>query len=394
MPRKNICGLFQRGAVFFASILFVFSAITTELHAQARARITRRLDNNVVVRLQNTTHPSVRLSRDLGRVPAGFPMERILLQVNGSPEQEASLQQPPAEQQAPSPPQSHACLPPEDFGVQFGVAQADLDAIAGWLQSQGLQVTEIAKGRRSIEFSGPARQVEQAFHTEIHNFELNGEQHVANAIDISIPEALAEVVGGVTSLHDFHARPLHRVLRPLARGGRPGATAPETTFSGGLHGIGPYDFAAIYNVSALWNSNYDGAGQSIAVVGETNIKLSDVAGFRSMYGLPANPPQIIVNGKDPGDLGGGAETEADLDVEWAGAVAKGAAIKFVVSASTSSSDGVTLSSQYIVNNNVAPIMTISFGLCEAQMGSGNQFFNNLWQQAAAQGISVFVASGD
>src|ERR1035437_2853662 len=134
MTRKNICGLFQRGALFFASILFVFSAITTELQAQGRARITRRLDNNVVVRLQNTTHPSVRLSRELGRVPAGFPMERILLQLNGSPEQEASLQQLLAEQQDPPSPQHHAWLTPEDFGVQFGGAQADLDAIAGWLQ--------------------------------------------------------------------------------------------------------------------------------------------------------------------------------------------------------------------------------------------------------------------
>ena len=119
-----------------------------------------------------------------------------------------------------------------------------------------------------------------------------------------------------------------------------------------------------------------------------------MASFRAMSGLPANPPQIIVNGRDPGIVGGGLETEADLDVEWAGAVAKGATIKYVVSASTMASDGITLSAQYAVGNNVASVITVSFGLCEAWAGMYNQIYNALWQQAAAQGISVFVAAGD
>ncbi len=158
-------------------------------------------------------------------------------------------------------------------------------------------------------------------------------------------------------------------------------------------GFSPYDFAAIYNVNPLWTSGYDGTGQSIAIVGQTDIKLSDVTLFRATFGLPANNPTIVVNGKDPGIVAGD-ETESDLDVEWAGAVAKGATIKFVTSASTSSSDGVTLSAQYIVQHATAPVMSISYGLCEAQMGSSNDFFSSLWQQAAAEGIAVFAAVGD
>jgi subtilase family serine protease len=366
------------------------------LQAQVRARITQRPDNSVVVRLNHTTHPAVGAARDLGRVAPKLPMERILLQLQSTPEQESALEQLLAEQQDISSPRYHAWLTPDGFGDQFGVAQQDLDAVAAWLASAGFQVTEMARSRRTIEFSGAAGDVERAFHTEIHNYDLNGERHIANSTDISIPEALAAVVAGVASLNDFQARPMHHMVQAAqgARGGPSEATAPQTDLGNGAHGIAPYDFAAIYNVSSLWSANYDGAGQSIAVLGESNIKLSDVASFRAMFGLPASQPQIIVNGRDPGDVGGGLETEADLDVEWSGAVAKGATIKYVVSASTPSSDGVTLSAQYAVNNNVAPVITLSFGLCEALLGGSNQFYNALWQQAAAQGISVFVAAGD
>src|ERR1017187_9862700 len=372
------------GAV--AGAVFFFSGLSGELQAQVRARIPERPDNSVVVRLNHTTHPAVGEARDLGRVAPNLAMERILLQLQSTPEQESALEQLLAEQQDMSSPRYHAWLTPDEFGDQFGVARQDLDVVTAWLASAVFQVTEMARGRRTVEFSGAAGDVERAFHTEIHNYDLNGERHIANSTDISIPEALAPVVAGVASLHNFQARPLHHIVRAAqgTRGGPSEAPVPRADLGNGAHGIAPYDFAAIY----------DGAGQSIAVLGESNIKLSDVAGFRAMFGLPANQPQIIVNGRDPGDVGGGLEAEADLDVEWAGAVAKGATIKYVVSASTMASDGITLSAQYAVNNNVAPVITLSFGLCEAWMGASNQFYSALWQQAAAQGISVFVAAGD
>src|SRR5262249_53562901 len=159
--------------------------------------------------------------------------------------------------------------------------------------------------------------------------------------------------------------------------------------SDGSHGMSPFDFATIYDLKALWNLNFDGTGQTIAVAGRTNIKLSDIATFRSTFGLPANAPQVIVNGTNPGIVSSDEETEADLDVEWAGGVAKGATVNFVVSKSTNSTEGVDLSNQYIVNNNVGSVASASFGFCEAQGGSSNSFYNSLWQQAAAEGISVF-----
>jgi pseudomonalisin len=357
-------------------------ALTRSIHAQVKPRIPQPVDNARFARLQRTTHPLVRTATDLGRVPADLPMDRMLLQLARSPQQEAALHQLMGDQQNSGSPRYQAWLTPEQFGEQFGPAQQDIDAITRWLESQGFRVNEVAKGRGSIEFSGTAHQVEQAFRTEIHHFRVNGERHVANSTDIAIPDALTQVVAGVVSMHDFRIQPMHHRIEP------------SVNLAGGSHAITPYDFAAIYNVATLWNEGFDGAGQTIAIAGRTNINASDIASFRSLHGLPANNPQIIVNGPDPGIVSPGEETEADLDVEWSGAVAKGAAVKFVTTMSTNAADGVDLSNEYIVNNNIAPVMSLSFGLCEAYLAGVNAFYNSLWQQAAAQGMSVFVSSGD
>jgi len=373
----------SRSAAFLVPVLVLVFAGT--LCAQMGPRIVGTPDNSALVRIPGSTHPLVAVARALGRAPESLPMERMLLQLTSSPQQQAAIEQLLADQQDPASPRYHAWLTPEQFGEQFGAPLEDIDSIAGWLESQGFQVTEVAAGRRSIEFSGTAGQVEAAFHTQINRFEWNGKEHIANATDISIPAALAPVVAGVASLHNFGPRPFHHVISsPIA---------PQTDFSGGVHGLSPYDFAAIYNVAPLWTAGYDGTGQSIAIVGESDIVMSDVTGFRAEFGLPVNNPTFIVNGTDPGIVSGD-ETESDLDVEWAGAVAKGASIKFVTSASTNSSDGITLSAQYIVQHSTAPVMSLSYGLCEAQIGSSNAFYSSLWQQAAAEGIAVFVASGD
>jgi hypothetical protein len=159
--------------------------------------------------------------------------------------------------------------------------------------------------------------------------------------------------------------------------------------------VGPTDFATIYNVSPLWIAGTTGTGQTIAVVGETNMNIQDVANFRNLFGLPGNAPNIILNGPDPGITSVNEETEADLDVEWTGAVAKNATIDFVVSETTESTAGIDLSALYIVDNNLAPILSESYGGCEAALGtSGNAFYSSLWEQAAAQGITVVLASGD
>src|SRR5271157_69034 len=294
-------------------ISFTCGVLCNAALAQVRPRITRPVDDTRFVRVPGTTHPLASEADVIGRASGDLPMDRMLLHLKSTPEQEAALEQLLAEQQDPQSANYHRWLSPEEFGEQFGVSQEDLDAIARWLEGHGFRVNEIARGRRSMEFSGTARQVENAFHTEIHHYIVDGVRHVANATDVAIPEALAEVVGGVASLHDFHARPLHHLIgRYAAEPGRGAAGSPagQTDLNGGSHALSPYDFATIYDVAPLWNQNYDGTGQSIAIVADTNVKLTDVTAFRSQFGLGANNVTVVLNGPDPGTVAG-EETEAD-----------------------------------------------------------------------------------
>jgi uncharacterized protein (TIGR03437 family) len=174
-------------------------------------------------------------------------------------------------------------------------------------------------------------------------------------------------------------------------------TAAGFQTSQACYGVGPYDFATIYNLLPLWNAGIDGSGQSIAIAAASNIDLADVRNFRSVFGLPPRDPIVIVNGRNPGVLNRPQpfEKEAIGDAEWAGGVAPGATIQLVVSASTNSTSGFDLSVEYAVDNNLAPVLSASYSYCESSLGTaGNQFYSNLWQQASAQGITVVIGTGD
>ena len=360
------------------AIFLFLTALTAS--AQIRSRIQQPIDDARSVRIAHTTHSLAASIYETGRAAASLPLNRLILTLKSSPEQDAALEQLLVEQQDPQSPNYQHWLTPEEFAQRFGASPQDLAAVTGWLQSHGLRVDHVARGGRSLEFSGTVGQVEEAFHTEIHHYLVNGVRHLANSVDVALPESLVEAVGGVVSLHDFRARPLHHVIR-------------QTNLTNGGHGLSPYDFAAIYDLIPLWNQGFDGTGQTIAIVADTDVQIGDGATFRSTFGLAPNNVQIVLNGTDPGVVAG-EENEADLDTQWAGGIAKGAAIELVVSASTETTDGITLSAEYIVNNNLAPVMSVSYGLCETDLGGGNPFYANLWAQAAAQGISVFVAAGD
>jgi hypothetical protein len=369
--------------------------------ATVPARVTQPVNLEDLVTLRGNTHPLARPEYDQGAAPDSQPAERILLVLKRSPGQESALRQLLDEQQIKSSPNYHMWLTPEQFGQQFGPADADIQAVTDWLTSQGFQVNRVAAGRTVIEFSGTAGAVRQAFHTEIHKFTVNGEEHWANASDPQIPAALTPVVAGFASLNNFPKRPRMRRLGTFAKSKATGQVKPLFTVpyeSTNYFGLGPGDFATIYNVTPLWNAGIDGTGVTIGIVADSNINIQDVEDFRSVFGLPANDPQIILNGPDPGVLSpsvGGDEEEADLDVQWTGAVAKGATIDFVVSEDTETTAGVDLSALYIIDNNIAAIMNSSYGTCEAATGSGGlAFYNTIWEQGAAQGITINIASGD
>jgi len=392
-----------------AAIVFIFVfalTLCSQMRGQEAAQpaatrplITQAVDESRLTTLKGNTHPLARPEFDLGTAPADLPMQRMLLVLKRGPDQETALRKLLDDQQDKASPNYHKWLTPASYGAQFGPTDGDLQTITAWLQSHGFQVGT-TMGRTVLEFSGTAGQVQEAFHTTIHRYVVKGEQHWANASDPMIPAALTPAVAGVDSLHDFRKKAMNTYAGKYSEKTKQ-LTPAKPTFDFGCfggyqcYGIAPYDFATIYDVLPLWNSGINGTGQTIAIVGRTNINPQDATDFWTLFGVtvPATKLNIILNGPDPGV--NGDEGEADIDVQWSGAVAPQATIDFVTSESTETTDGVDLSAVYIVDNNLAPVMSESYGQCELSLGTaGNQFYSALWEQAAAQGISVFVSSGD
>ncbi|HEY2497981.1 MAG TPA: protease pro-enzyme activation domain-containing protein [Candidatus Angelobacter sp.] len=329
-------------------------------------------------------HPLARAEFDRGSADLNLPMENMILLLSPSASAKAAMDALLDDLQNPKSPNFHKFLTPQEIGLRFGPTDQDVADAANWLKSHGFRIVGIANSKLWINFTGNVQQVEQAFQTNIRQFEVNGQIHYANATDPSIPRALDGLVEGVVSLHDF---PLHHDanLRQLAA---------NANLNGGGNALAPGDFATIYNLTPLYNAGIDGTGQTIAVLGRTDIVLGDVQFFRSNFLLPAKDPVFIHNLNAPGDLHGSDEGEADLDVEWSGAVAKNATIDFVISKSTHTTDGIHLSAQYAVDNNVAPVISTSFSFCEQNLGTENSFWNSTWGQAALQGITSVVSTGD
>jgi uncharacterized protein (TIGR03437 family) len=277
-----------------------------------------------------------------------------------------------ADQQSPSSANYHKWLSPEDFADRFGLTANDIGKVTSWLRSEGLTVHDVARGRHWITFSGTAAQVSKAFHTEIHRYLVNGETHFANATDLSIPAALEPVFLGVEGLTDFRPQPLYRMISPRLN-------------SGGAHYLAPDDIATIYNLTPLYKAGIDGTGQKIAIIGASDIALSDMATWRAHFNLPANVPQVVLYGADPGV--NSAQIESNLDLQIAGAVARNATLIYV------NSQNVAVAAEYAVDQNLAPVISMSYGDCELS-STWVQTLRTVAQQANAQGITWMIASGD
>jgi subtilase family serine protease len=413
---------------FPLSVLAVILLSATAARPQAVApsvRIVGAIDESNLVTLKGNTHPLANAKNDRGLVSPSLPMTDLILLLSRGTEQQAAFDQFVANQYDPHSPDFHHWLEPAQVGEDFGPSQTDIQTISNWLTGHGFSVDEVSKDRMTIRFSGTAGQVQSAFHTEIHNLEVGGEAHIGNMSDAQIPEALVPAVVGVKALHNFFPRPMYKLGSkvqfnreagkwqrvPGEAGGAPIsakaalASRAHPEFASDISGggfeedVAPYDFATIYNVLPLWNKGIDGTGQTIAIAGTSNITLTDVTSFRSVFGLPAytaanQPTVVLANGVDPGQ--NGALTENTNDVEWSGAVAKGASIKLVIAGSNSSTtDTLYAAENYIVQNKTAPVLSVSYGQCELFEGTaGNATYNSLWQSAASEGIAVFVASGD
>ena len=345
---------------------------------------------------------------DLGEVSSSMSSGRMVLWLRRSAEQQAKLGQYLSQVQNAGSASYRNWMTPASYGAAYGISDHDIQAVEQWLQSNGLKVEKITAGRNAILFSGTAGDLSSAFHTSIHSYTVGQQQHFANVTDPEVPTALAPVIAGISPMNDFRAQPLH-VRGKAARYDaashhlQPAMTGGDSTNGYSLY-VTPADASIIYNTP---NKNFnpaatqtlDGSGVTIGVIGYSALAMANVQNFRTAFlpsGAASNlPKQILDGGTDPGVLNGSNASEALLDVEVAGGLAPGAQINYYYAASTDLSDGLILAALRALEDNKINVLSVSYGQCEESLGAGgNLDWSELWQQAAAQGISVTVSTGD
>ncbi len=359
----------------FHSCVIATIICSTSALAQS-SRIAQAVDNSRRTVLPGHLHPKAPASSDQGRVEPSLPLSYITLTLAPSASQQADLEKLLVDQQTKGSPSYRQWLSPEEYAQRFGVSDDDISKITQWLEGQGLKVLSVARAKNWIAASGTAAQVEAAFQTEIHSYLVDGETHYSNATEPSVPAAFGSVIKSIRGLNDFRMK----------------ARAKPKYTSKGQHSLAPDDLATIYDIGPLYSSQINGSGQKIAVAGQTAINMSDITSFRSTFNLPANNPQtlLVPGSKNPGiQSNSGDLAEADLDLEWSGAVARNATIIFVYS-----EDALT-SVQYAIDQKLAPIVSVSYGSCELETPTSDSAAYQQWaQQANAQGITWLAPSGD
>src|SRR5579875_2200071 len=329
-------------------------------------RITRQIEGSGTFTLRGNVHRIPAQAQDLGQTDPALTLPRITLHFAMTSAQQAELQSLLEAQQTRGSSQYHKWLTPEEFADRFGVSPRDLEKVTEWLESRGFWGIEAARSRTFISFSGTAAQVEAAFGTSLHRFNVNGEVHYANITDPVLPGALQGVVAGIHGLNDFHPKPrliAHAALHPHFT-----SSITGNTF------LSPGDFATIYDVNPLYNSGLDGSGQNIVVAGQSDIQLSDIENFRNAAGLAPNDPQVVLVPVGPG-------SNPDPG--------KNAHMIYV------NSHDVFTSVTYAIDNNLAGVLLVTYGACESSLGNNTvNSINNTLAQANAQGITVIAASGD
>ena len=396
MPCTSLPRLLVTSAIFVIGLAgFGVPAASAAVQNSVADRIDTPVSDSIHVAIPESVHPRARVAADLGLAAANTRLQGMSIRFTMTAAQEAALDQLLVDLQDPSSPRYHQWLTPAQFAAQFGLSSGDIAKVTAWLTSQGFTVTGVAQGGTFVTFDGTVAQAQAAFATSIHSLSVNGETHFANITNAQVPSAFASVVAGITGLHDFRLKP--RVRASVVK--------PEYTSSVSLsHYLAPGDIYAMYDMEPLLTAGTNGTGVTIAVTGQVQILLPDVTAFRSASGLSANlPTPTPANGGALATNNCSASTssncpspnlddlgESSLDVEWSGAMAPSATVLYV-----NGQDIIANSMTQAVDQNLAPIVTISYGNCEAGWGSSVlNILNQLFKQANAQGQTILAASAD
>jgi subtilase family serine protease len=364
--------------------------VATSVAAQTPSpRIRAEVNNSQMSLLKGSQHPLAQAQNDVGRMPSDSRLNGISIFFSRSAAQQADLEALIAAQQNPASPLYHQWLNPDQFAARFGMAQSDIDKVQNWLQQQGFSIDSVARSKNLIRFSGTVGQVEQAFQTQMHFYTVAGEKHFAPATTLSVPSAIASSVATIANLDDF---------RPHAMHVRSNNVQARSSFTSGQSGnvfFAPGDIKLIYDLNPLLNASVNGAGQSIAIMGQSSVATSDIENFENAAGLPVkDPTMVIVPGSGSPVASPGDESESDLDLEWSGAIAPGADIFFVYTGSNTSL-GVFDSLQYAIDEKIGTIISISYGACEPTIStSAATALEAVVSQGVAQGQTILAAAGD
>ncbi len=423
-PKENVRAItHMTSAIRFLlpGVLVAALALSTTDQARATDLITAHIDTTTRTAMPAQRAGWAKAETDRGRVPDNLALNRLSLALKRSPQRQQAYEQLLREQQEPSSPNFQRWLTPTEIGERFGASQNDIDALSNWLRTQGLTVDEVANSRTRITFSGSAANVAAAFGTELHYYTAGKETRIANAAAPSIPSALTDAVRSVVGLSTITFKPMLHMSAPQSAQWPQGAPQPMLTNCSTTpcqNIVFPADFAKIYNLGPVTAQGIDGSGQSIAIVARTRVHKPDIKNFQSLAGLATKYPTEIVPplGTDPGTAAstcnpdtnatpncskpGDAvmdQSEATLDVQRATSVAPGATIKLITSGTAGNSDGVFIALDYAIDTDPVPakVISVSYGTCEADnTAAALDVVDEAFKQAAMEGISVFVSSGD
>jgi hypothetical protein len=376
-------------AVFFLTLGIAISAFP---QTKAANRITQAIDDRETVQLTGSVHPFLEHAADQGRMDGGINLEGVSMVFKRTAAQETAVEKLLADQQNPSSPSYHKWITPEEYADRFGLSAADMNKVVAWLQAEGFSVNRVARGRTEVWFTGSVSQIETVFRTEMHHYLVNGEMHFANSAEPSVPAAFSDVLLGFNHLNDF--RPRARVeSRVISK-----AEVKAHFTNAGVNYLAPDDFTTIYDLKPLYNRGFDGNGQQLVIVGQSAIDVSDIDAFRTVFNLPvrtsSNFQLVLVPNSGTSTIVNGDVGESSLDLEWAAGVGTGATEIFVY-VGNNSNFTVFDSIKYAIDNNLAPVVSTSYGNCEPAFSSANvTAIEQLAQQANTQGQTVVAASGD
>lgn len=402
---KRVTRLFLL-AMCTAPSVFLSAQAPSTVPETASRRVIAAVDANDRVPLVSVTRPWTRRAIDQGAVAEQTAAPHMLLLLQRSAQQQQALNEYVGDLQNHSSPNYHHWLTPSEFANVYGVNAEDVASVTSWLQTEGFTIDKVSPARNVIEFSGTVGQLQRAFQTQVHRLALGTSTQLTAVSNVQVPRALAPVIRGLVNLDSAHP---HRLFQPGISAKYDPSThsfKPQfTIFDNGspILLVAPSDAATIYDTpNATLNPNYsgttlDGTGINVGIVGDSDVDLTPVANYRQAFlGETAgnqNLPTLIVDGSDPGETGDVVESWLDLEV--IGGIAPNAKLYYYSSADSDITAGLQNAIVRAVNDNLVSILSISYGGCEADQGtSGNAFFSEVYEQAAAQGITITVSSGD